>query len=153
MDDVTDESPDYLLTPEHLASSFPTTSGRSVSADGNLEPHNESIFEMGPEGSLLADAPEMVSSSLGTVSPGRNSAMGGSSDVVDEPSDVVDEPNGVCSEQPDSIEDTQPCAEYIPVLHGCRRVDVYTRLNKISEGTYGEVYRAQEKATGEIVVG
>ena len=33
----------------------------------------------------------------------------------------------------------------------CRSVDAYTKLNKIQEGTYGVVYRAQDKETGEIV--
>lgn len=33
----------------------------------------------------------------------------------------------------------------------CRSVDAYKKLNKIQEGTYGVVYRAQDKETGEIV--
>jgi cell division cycle 2-like protein len=40
---------------------------------------------------------------------------------------------------------------YYPALEGCRSVDLYERLNTISEGSYGVVYRAREKATGEIV--
>lgn len=32
-----------------------------------------------------------------------------------------------------------------------RHVDNFKRLNKIEEGTYGVVYRAQDKETGEIV--
>ncbi|KAJ1717907.1 hypothetical protein LPJ61_007058, partial [Coemansia biformis] len=37
-------------------------------------------------------------------------------------------------------------------LSGCRQVDeCYRRLNKIEEGTYGVVYRAQDIATGDIV--
>jgi cell division cycle 2-like protein len=39
----------------------------------------------------------------------------------------------------------------LPMLTGCRSVDNYKRLNKIEEGTYGVVYRAQDKQTGEIV--
>lgn len=33
----------------------------------------------------------------------------------------------------------------------CRNVDEYEKLDKISEGTYGVVYRAREKTSGRIV--
>ncbi|KXS13683.1 cyclin-dependent kinase 10 [Gonapodya prolifera JEL478] len=36
-------------------------------------------------------------------------------------------------------------------LGSCRSVDSYDKLNRLGEGTYGIVYRAQNKATGEIV--
>ncbi|EPS69593.1 hypothetical protein M569_05173, partial [Genlisea aurea] len=39
----------------------------------------------------------------------------------------------------------------VNMLHGCRSVDEFERLNKINEGTYGVVYRAKDKKTGEIV--
>ncbi|KAK3819631.1 MAG: kinase-like domain-containing protein [Benniella sp.] len=38
-----------------------------------------------------------------------------------------------------------------PVLTGCRSVENYEKLNRISEGTYGVVYRARDRLTGEIV--
>ncbi|KAE8687390.1 hypothetical protein F3Y22_tig00111022pilonHSYRG00655 [Hibiscus syriacus] len=37
------------------------------------------------------------------------------------------------------------------ITQGCRSVDEFERLNKIDEGTYGVVYRARDKKTGEIV--
>ncbi len=37
------------------------------------------------------------------------------------------------------------------MLQECRSVEEFERLNRISEGTYGVVYRAREKATGRIV--
>ncbi|KAE8657132.1 Cyclin-dependent kinase G-2 [Hibiscus syriacus] len=37
------------------------------------------------------------------------------------------------------------------MLLGCRSAFEYEKLNKISEGTYGIVYRAKDKKTGEIV--
>ncbi|GAB2297566.1 hypothetical protein Dimus_031661 [Dionaea muscipula] len=37
------------------------------------------------------------------------------------------------------------------MLQGCRSVDEFERLNRIDEGTYGVVYRAKDKRTGEIV--
>nr|CAG8627668.1 11675_t:CDS:2 [Entrophospora candida] len=38
-----------------------------------------------------------------------------------------------------------------PALAGCRSVDNYEKLNRIEEGAYGVVFRAKDKATGEIV--
>jgi len=52
---------------------------------------------------------------------------------------------------------------HLPALSGCRyfpiplfeknirNVDNYLKLNRVEEGTYGVVYRAQDKQTGEIV--
>ncbi|XP_039068968.1 cyclin-dependent kinase G-2-like isoform X2 [Hibiscus syriacus] len=39
----------------------------------------------------------------------------------------------------------------VNMLQGCRCVDEFERLNKIDEGTYGVVFRAKDKKTGEIV--
>ncbi|PIA33665.1 hypothetical protein AQUCO_04000022v1 [Aquilegia coerulea] len=44
-----------------------------------------------------------------------------------------------------------PPQRSINMLQGCRSVDEFERLNKIDEGTYGVVYRAKDKKTGEIV--
>ncbi|KAG5222397.1 cyclin-dependent kinase [Salix suchowensis] len=44
-----------------------------------------------------------------------------------------------------------PPQRSVNMLHGCRSVDEFERLNKIDEGTYGVVYRAKDKKTGEIV--
>ena len=33
----------------------------------------------------------------------------------------------------------------------CRSVDVYEKLHKIDEGTYGVVYKAKDRKTGDIV--
>lgn len=40
---------------------------------------------------------------------------------------------------------------YFPGLHGCRSVEEFKCLNRIAEGTYGIVFRAQDKRTEEIV--
>jgi cell division cycle 2-like len=45
----------------------------------------------------------------------------------------------------------KPRRRSINMLLGCRSVDEFERLNKINEGTYGVVYRAKDKKTGEIV--
>ncbi|XP_076940491.1 cyclin-dependent kinase G-2-like isoform X1 [Bidens hawaiensis] len=44
-----------------------------------------------------------------------------------------------------------PSVRSVNMLQGCRSVDEFERLNKIDEGTYGVVYRAKDKKTGEIV--
>ncbi|XP_061338695.1 cyclin-dependent kinase G-2-like isoform X2 [Gastrolobium bilobum] len=44
-----------------------------------------------------------------------------------------------------------PAQRVVNMLQGCRSVDEFERLNKIDEGTYGVVYRAKDKKTGEIV--
>ena len=38
-----------------------------------------------------------------------------------------------------------------PLIHGCRRVDCFERLDRIEEGSYGVVYRARDIETREIV--
>ncbi|KAJ3412658.1 hypothetical protein HDV05_000408 [Chytridiales sp. JEL 0842] len=38
-----------------------------------------------------------------------------------------------------------------PILAGCRSVDNYEKLNRIEEGSYGVVYRARDRNTGEVV--
>jgi serine/threonine protein kinase len=37
------------------------------------------------------------------------------------------------------------------VFGACRDVDEFEKLNRIGEGTYGTVYRARDKKSGEIV--
>eukprot|EP01035_Chromulina_nebulosa_P019445 gene19445-25325_t len=39
---------------------------------------------------------------------------------------------------------------YNPLFQGCRSVDEYQRLNYISQGTYGVVFRAKCRKTGEL---
>lgn len=51
----------------------------------------------------------------------------------------------------DTPEPAVPPQRTVNMLQGCRSVDEFERLNKIDEGTYGVVYRAKDKKTGEIV--
>lgn len=46
---------------------------------------------------------------------------------------------------------TGPQRRAIDMLKGCRSVDEFEKLNRIDEGTYGVVFRARDKKTGEIV--
>ncbi|KAK9060182.1 hypothetical protein SSX86_020886 [Deinandra increscens subsp. villosa] len=50
-----------------------------------------------------------------------------------------------------TTESIVPSQRSVNMLQGCRSVDEFERLNKIDEGTYGVVYRAKDKKTGEIV--
>ncbi|RZB96196.1 cyclin-dependent kinase G-2 isoform X1 [Glycine soja] len=57
-------------------------------------------------------------------------------------------------DEDDGRETPEPTAQpqrTFNMLQGCRSVDEFERLNKIDEGTYGVVYRARDKKTGEIV--
>lgn len=47
--------------------------------------------------------------------------------------------------------DFAPVESSTPFLGNCRSVDEFDKLNRIGEGTYGIVYRARDKRTGEIV--
>lgn len=40
---------------------------------------------------------------------------------------------------------------YYPAIRGCRNVEEFQWLNRIEEGTYGVVYRAKDRRTGDIV--
>lgn len=51
----------------------------------------------------------------------------------------------------DTPEPAAPPQRSVNMLQGCRSVDEFERLNKIDEGTYGVVFRAKDKKTGEIV--
>ncbi|KAH7549747.1 hypothetical protein ACOSP7_025325 [Xanthoceras sorbifolium] len=44
-----------------------------------------------------------------------------------------------------------PARRSMNMFHSCRSVFEFEKLNKINEGTYGIVYRARNKTTGEIV--
>lgn len=44
-----------------------------------------------------------------------------------------------------------PLRSWHPQLRSCRSIHCYERLNHIEEGSYGVVFRAREKASGDIV--
>ncbi|CAL0329728.1 unnamed protein product [Lupinus luteus] len=51
----------------------------------------------------------------------------------------------------ETAEPPSPPQRSVNMLQCCRSVDEFERLNKIDEGTYGVVYRARDKKSGEIV--
>ncbi|KAM6570236.1 hypothetical protein CsatB_018221 [Cannabis sativa] len=61
-----------------------------------------------------------------------------------------------CGEEDDDelLQIEEPAASTshrVNMLQGCRSVFEYEKLNKINEGTYGIVYKAKDKKSGEIV--
>ena len=52
-------------------------------------------------------------------------------------------------EEEEGEEEESTLPPYLPALMGCRNVEEYEWLNRIEEGTYGVVYRAKDKKTGE----
>ncbi|KAK9277707.1 hypothetical protein L1049_007254 [Liquidambar formosana] len=66
----------------------------------------------------------------------------------------VSQSDTASEDENDSRETPEPAVppqRSVNMLQGCRSVDEFERLNKIDEGTYGVVYRARDKKTGEIV--
>ncbi|KAL1328558.1 hypothetical protein AAHE18_13G381700 [Arachis hypogaea] len=75
-------------------------------------------------------------------------AQGGKSDTSINHSETDSEDEDDRRETPEPPATPQ---RMVNMLQGCRSVDEFERLNKIDEGTYGVVYRARDKKTGEIV--
>ncbi|KAK7246960.1 hypothetical protein RIF29_41833 [Crotalaria pallida] len=73
-------------------------------------------------------------------------AQGGKSETSHSDTESEDEDHGRETPEPPT-----PPQRSVNMLQGCRSVDEFERLNKIDEGTYGVVYRARDKKTGEIV--
>ncbi|KAF2903103.1 hypothetical protein ILUMI_03091 [Ignelater luminosus] len=55
------------------------------------------------------------------------------------------------SEEVNKVEIDETLPPYYPAIQGCRSVEEFQPLNRIEEGTYGVVYRARDKRTGETV--
>jgi len=68
---------------------------------------------------------------------------------ADEEPMLVDEKD--TTPPPPEVEAKEEFPPYLPAIMGCRSVNEFHCLNKIEEGTYGIVFRAQDKRTNEIV--
>lgn len=66
-------------------------------------------------------------------------------------SDALPEPEPIEKKEPTKEEIENELPPYYPGLQGCRSVEEFKCLNRIAEGTYGIVFRAQDKRTEEIV--
>ncbi|KAG0174869.1 hypothetical protein DFQ28_008580 [Apophysomyces sp. BC1034] len=61
------------------------------------------------------------------------------------------QPRSETSESSPVVRRIAPSALPPPVIAACRHVDSYERLNRIEEGSYGIVFRARDRDTGDIV--
>ncbi|XP_078684843.1 uncharacterized protein LOC144918177 isoform X1 [Branchiostoma floridae x Branchiostoma belcheri] len=77
---------------------------------------------------------------------------GGSEEEDDQSEPPSDNEYVVADSPPESPPELKPeIPPYLPAVMGCRNVEEFSCLNRIEEGTYGVVYRAKDKKTGEIV--
>lgn len=71
------------------------------------------------------------------------------------PSPVIASSKGYVPSKRRRISPPEPAPRIFPLeppaIVGCRSVDIYEKLNHIEEGSYGIVYRARDKETGDIV--
>ncbi|WCJ36226.1 Cyclin-dependent kinase G1 [Euphorbia peplus] len=70
----------------------------------------------------------------------------GAGDINDD--DVDDQIDESCNQVEESV---VASPRGVDMRQGCRSVYEYERLNEINEGTYGKVYKAKDKRTGEVV--
>ncbi|PSC74284.1 cyclin-dependent kinase G-2-like isoform X1 [Micractinium conductrix] len=82
----------------------------------------------------------------------REAAARGGGPAADAESERSDEEGrgGGEGHNPDELSPGRPAKRAVSMLSECRSVDTYEKLNRISEGTYGVVYRARDRDTGEI---
>lgn len=76
-----------------------------------------------------------------SASVNTNTAMGASPGASPPPSEMTAATTTMA---------TTSCKRHMSMLNECRSVENYEKLNRISEGSYGVVYRARDKETGEI---
>ena len=70
---------------------------------------------------------------------------------VVESSQVVENPVEPMEEEEKEESSKPQLPPYLPALMGCRSVENYKWLNRIEEGTYGVVFRGEDKKTGTCI--
>ncbi|CAN7129709.1 cyclin-dependent kinase G-2 [Brassica rapa] len=179
-EDATHQDEEENMPTRHISSSrwaagnsSPTDEGEIVELE--IDKRRKKLLQGRlPNKSLTPEAGESVRE--GCRSSGsderRHHSLPGSRDDFEEKTAVkgdymeIDEEERRRGNASDSLTETDSDDEYvrhetpepagpplrsINMLQGCRSVDEFERLNKIDEGTYGVVYRAKDKKTGEIV--
>lgn len=108
-------------------------------------------------GELLEEVSDAVSQGK-SCSTGSNCKYDSGTELEDDLMDVAemhDEVAGdgrtVCDGSPQLKHPTAADQRVLDMRYGCRDVSHYEKLNEINEGTYGKVYRARDRKTGEIV--
>jgi len=93
------------------------------------------------------DSPTRGAHNSRSASPqSKSGSRGESPAAAPQPTPQVPSPN-----VPHTVPHAPSLPPYLPSVHGCRSVAEFKCLNRIEEGTYGVVYRAQDKRTKEIV--
>ena len=67
------------------------------------------------------------------------------------PLEEVDDGDVATCNDDNSNENDEVIQDYFPAIKGCRSVEEFQCINRVEEGTYGVVYRAKDKRTGETV--
>ncbi|GAV85448.1 Pkinase domain-containing protein [Cephalotus follicularis] len=132
---------------------------QTVAGNQSLSPELGELKRASSEGARGRSSDERVSHSRSLSVdeyPGNDSEKVEYMDIdVERDNNVSGGQSGTESEdESDSRETPEPAGPVqrsVNMLQGCRSVDEFERLNKIDEGTYGVVYRARDKKTGEIV--
>lgn len=170
---------DYV--PRTITSSRWANEAESPADEGEISDYEDNRKSKRKSGSESAEARigrKSISPGIGEGSDGNRGRSLGSDDRVRSSSrdsfpDAVDKNDYVVvdgennynysdashsdSESEDDVgshgtpEPVHPPQRSFNMLHGCRSVDEFERLNRIDEGTYGIVFRAKDKKTGEIL--
>ena len=102
---------------------------------------------------LLREGSEGTASKHSSYSEDRNNYI--DDDDCDDNGNGIEVLSATDSDSEDYRDKTpelvSPPRRNINMLQGCRGVDEFERLNRIDEGTYGVVFRARDKKTGEVV--
>jgi cell division cycle 2-like protein len=85
--------------------------------------------------------------------PKRDRWDSSSDEESDKRNDPASKSSLVAKQQPDNATPAEPrFPMHNPLLQGCRSVyDIYERMARVSEGTYGVVWKARDLATKEVV--
>ena len=100
----------------------------------------------------LADGDELDEDVAGPVRPPMMSELSEAIEADEGPQRVMEAEHPSRGEGPSRSVVHMPGLTKRPLnmLQGCRSVDEFERLNKIDEGTYGIVFKARDKTTGEV---
>ncbi|CAH1423216.1 unnamed protein product [Lactuca virosa] len=97
------------------------------------------------------DSPQMASNTNNSSPESGEFKQEHIEDTIEHMSCLSDEEDEQSKSLDDDEDDDERIESPVSMMPSCRNVFEYERLGKISEGTYGVVYKARDKKTGEIV--
>ncbi|CAB0036850.1 unnamed protein product [Trichogramma brassicae] len=142
-------------TSSNASSRNSTSSPEQKRNDSDDSIDSSSSSSIVKDNSELSEKSKESNSDNGHSSPVRTGQTGILSDESSAGSSFFDENfNGEFLDINNDIDDNDSLFDelppYLPAIQGSRSVEEYKCLNRIAEGTYGVVYRAQDKRTKEI---